>query len=187
MKYTEGESREGGVRGSIAARYSRETSRTMASSSKKLCRFCLSLTSPNHATSIFSSASNRVDLSTTLSSIFRVTVAPDERLSSYACRKCVDTALSLHSKLQSLQLMARENYHKRLSSVETQVRQAGGAPSGSIAPQKRTKDTSSGPGISPTTMKSQPPRKRWLQMGKKLFPVVREKKYSKTNTHYCSK
>ena len=75
----------------------------------------------------------------------------------------------LLSKLQSLQLMARENYHKRLSSVETQVCQADVAPSVSIASQKQTKDTISGPGISPMTMKSQPPRKRWLQMGKKLF------------------
>ena len=44
-------------------------------------------------------------------------VTPDAHLSSHACRKCVDTAVSLYSKLQSLQLMAKESYHKRLSSV----------------------------------------------------------------------
>ena len=149
----------------------------MASSSKKLCRFCLSLTSSNHATSIFSGASNRVDLSTTLSSIFHVPVTPDARLSSHACRKCVDTAVSLYSKLQSLQLMAKESYHKRLSSVETQLSQADVDPShtASIAPQKRTKDTSSGPGISPAIMKSQPPRKRQLQVRKRLFPSGKRK------------
>lgn len=54
----------------------------------------------------------------------------------------------------------------------------------SIAPQKRTKDTSSGPDISPATMKSQPPRKRQLrvQVGKRLFPSGKRKQ---TTTNYC--
>lgn len=47
-------------------------------------------------------------------------------------------------------------------------------PSLTVAPtfpsQKRTKDTSSGPGISPLTMKAQPPRKRRPDVGKRLFP-----------------
>ena len=82
--------------------------------------------------------------------------------------------------------MAKESYHKRLSSVETQLSQADVDPShmASIAPQKWTKDTSSGPGISPATMKSQPPRKRQLrlQVGKRVFPSGKRKQ----TINYCS-
>ena len=64
-----------------------------------------------------------MDLSNILNAVFNVAVGPDERLSSYACRKCVESAKSLHAKLQSLQAMARENYHKSMSSLETQASQ----------------------------------------------------------------
>ena len=111
-----------------------------------------------------------MNLQRTLSSIYHVDVTPDARLSSHACRKCVDTAVSLHSKLQSLQSMAKESYHKKLSQADSSM-----GPSVSIGPQKRSKDTSSGPGISPATLKSQPPRKRSLGMGKKLFPSGKRK------------
>ena len=36
-------------------------------------------------------------------SIYHVEVTPDACLSSDACRKCIDTAVSLYSKFQSLQ------------------------------------------------------------------------------------
>ena len=114
----------------------------MASEKKKQCRFCLSSVDSKHATSIFSSSSSRANLSSVLGAVFNVPVATDKLLSSYACRKCVESAKTIHSKLQSLQLLARASYQSILSSrvvdhpvVTTNL---------CLAPSyKRAKDTSS--------------------------------------------
>ena len=115
---------------------------TMASEKKKQCRFCLSSVDSKHATSIFSSSSSRANLFSVLGAVFNVPVAADKLLSSYACLKCVESAKTIHSKLQSLQLLARASYQSILSSrvvdhpvVTTNL---------CLAPShKRAKDTSS--------------------------------------------
>ena len=128
----------------------------------KQCRFCLSTVNPRHATSLFSRNSSEAKLCSVLGAVFNVPVATDKLLSPYACRKCVESAKAIYSKLQSLQLMARTSYQSILSSpVVSDVSLA--------ASLKRTKDTSGGPGISPSTLKSQPPRKRRPGIGKTLF------------------
>ena len=136
----------------------------MANCNKKQCS---SSVEPKHATSVFSSSSSQSNLSGVLEAVFNVPVATDKPLS---CRKCVESAKTIHTKLQSLQLMARASYQSILSSplVDHQV-----VTTKSVflaSSQKRAKDTSSGPGISPPTLKSQPPRKRRPGVGKTLHP-----------------
>ena len=144
----------------------------MASCNKKQCRFCLSSVEPKHATSVFSGSSSRANLSVVLEAVFNVPVAADKHLSSYACRKCVESAKTIHTKLQSLQLMARASYQSILSSPLVDHQLVTTKCVSLASSQKQTKDTSSGFGISPPTLKSQSPRKRRPGVGKTLFPSL---------------
>ena len=105
---------------------------------------------------LFTTTSIQTKLCTILSATFDLPVAPSRYHSSHACRTCRDQAKSVYNKLEELRSMARKSYEA--SSHSTVVAHQG---------HKRTKDTSSGPDVSPETLKAQPPRK--MRPGKRLI------------------
>ena len=125
------------------------------------CRFCLGKVQYKHCTGIFTPLSIRNRLPEILSSIFDLPVAHSSQYSPYICQTCRNRANSVHAKLQALRLMGQKNYQAKIEpSFTSNVAKQG---------QKRPKDTSGGPSISPDTLKSQPHAKKLRPgLGKRL-------------------
>lgn len=125
-------------------------------SARLVCRFCLQTVDIKHAAGLFTPKAVLEDLPGRMSRLLQVPVRADENLSEYTCRGCKSATLAVEKKLQELRDKAQSSY-----------REAEQAPG-----RKRTKDTSSGPGISPATATLQPPHKRRQCSGKRLFQGV---------------
>ena len=104
-------------------------------SARLVCRLCLQTVDIKHAAGLFTPKAVLEDLPGRMSRLLQVPVRADENLSEYTCRGCKSATLAVEKKLQELRDKAQSSY-----------REAEQAPG-----RKRTKDTSSGPGISPAT------------------------------------
>lgn len=133
----------------------------MATSLKLVeCRFCLGKVQYKHCVGLFTPLSIKNRMPEILSSIFDLPVSHSTQHSPYICQTCKNQATSVHAKLQALRSMGQKSYQAKTGSSSTlSVAKQG---------QKRAKDTSGGPGVSPDTMRSQPPKKLRPGLGKRL-------------------
>ena len=112
-------------------------------SARLVCRFCLQTVDIKHAAGLFTPKAVLEDFPGRMSRLLQVLVRADDNLSEYKRRGCKSATLAVE-KLQELSDKAQSSYREE--------EQASG--------RKRTKDTNSGPGISPATATFQPPHKQ---------------------------
>ena len=118
-----------------------------------LGRFCLSEIDARHATGLFTVQGELQDLPGRFGQIFLIAATKNDGLPTYVCRSCRDKAFSVE-KLQDLHRLPRESLNKLGHGQDS---------------RKRSKETSSGPGVSPHTVAVRPPAKRANMLGKKPF------------------
>ena len=91
-------------------------------------------------------------------------VSIEDGLSQHICHSCSGKVETVERKLQALRQQARESIEKIMQASS----------------RKRTKDTSSETGVSPSTAKARPPAKRMYSTGaRQLFPSVSEESSGK--------
>ena len=123
----------------------------------RCCRFCYEAVTSNHAINLFSQKSNLVNLSSRLSELLQLPVSLSDGLSPYTCRLCRDRLLNLKRKLANTRDTIRGIYEHASRESQSQLS------------KKRTKETSGNFGVSPSTAKNQPPRKK-IAACRTLFP-----------------
>ena len=142
------------------------------------CRFCRKRQEGKHMIALFSSTSLEKELPAMLSSIFEVPVDADDGFPMYGCRNCMSSASSVYEKLNRLRSMANTSYREATCTGTIDVHGLYIVRTMAICHHlivtgrqlKRPKDTSSGPSVSPATIRAQPPCKRRSSAGKQLFP-----------------
>ena len=78
----------------------------------RICSFCLTEVSSNHAVAIFSQKCLREGNISLLESVFAVEIKADDGMPGYACRSYFSAAKSLHTKISKLQTTARKSYDR---------------------------------------------------------------------------
>ena len=130
-----------------------------------LCRLCLCELASKRAVALFSEVGLQQNWPSRLRELLRVPVSVEDGLSQHICRSCSGKVETVERKLQALRQQARESIEKIMQASS----------------RKRTKDTSSETGVSPSTAKARPPAKRmpYSTGARQLFPSVSEESSGK--------
>ena len=129
-----------------------------------LCRLCLCELASKRAVALFSEVGLQQNWPSRPRELLRVPVSIEDGLSQHICRSCSGKVETVERKLQALRQQARESIEKIMQASS----------------RKRTKDTSSETGVSPSTAKARPPAKRMYSTGaRQLFPSVSEESSGK--------
>ena len=119
------------------------------------CRLCASQVERSRCTDIFGIEGKKQDLSSRLSKLLLLPVEQDSQLPPFVCRSCKLKFNTIEAKVENFRAQARSSYNKHVGV-------------GDDGQRKRTKDTS-GDTISPFTVRSRPPAKRFTT-SRCLFP-----------------
>ncbi len=130
--------------------------RTKMASKKvnNICRFCNSAVAPNHCTQLFSTKSLSMNLPVRLSTLLQLPVNVDDG-PNHCCRPCTQSFFTAEKFIATAKL----TFESRHVVADCNTSPVSSVKSTSHSGRKRLKDTS-GTGVSPSTLLSQPSSKR---------------------------